>query len=188
MQVPNHNAYVNGHLIVIRAPIDGTVNLENLRIGQLVKINSELGRIEPLEAAELEQQQHRLLKSILQNETQIAALSERLARERQTLRGYFEKSMMQQKLDLEFAREGVRRAAGDLNAARHAADMARKNSERNDDLVESGAVQVSVAENQKAAADEAAETVRAREAQLAQAQTQLKAAEQGLQLEAPRTL
>lgn len=187
-QVANRNAYVNGSLIVVRARIDGMLTLDNLRPGQSLEDGSEIGKIENTKTHDLEMRQRTVLNRILSEETTFAALDRKLDRQQVLLKQYFEKAQFQATLDATFADQRVKQARHELKAAEHYLEYARQAHERLTFLRKSSAVAEAEFDQVQSQKRQAEETIEARKAALAQAEAQLSAARQGLQLDSAKAL
>jgi multidrug resistance efflux pump len=187
-QVANRNAYVNGSLIAVRSQIDGVVTMENLRPGQLLEAGKEIGKIENTKIHELEIRQRSALNRVVNEENTLAALKRRLGSQQALLEQYFQKATQQVALDTNFAEGRVDEARHELKAAEHLQVNAQSEFERVQGLQRARALSASEFDKIQATLRRSEETVKARRASLGQAEAQLSAAKEGLQLDAAKAL
>ncbi|MEN9276365.1 MAG: HlyD family efflux transporter periplasmic adaptor subunit [Gloeomargarita sp. GMQP_bins_5] len=180
-------AYINGEVITIYAPIEGTLRLEPLQPGQMLSQGAVLGRITNERNAQLEIDLQRLRGRQRLTQEQLQSVNRQLAQRRQTYELLRQKSWQQTALDVAFFRAALDRSRSELRAAQAQLALAQKELERAMALAQEGAVPQQQVDQARTQARLAQETVRERQAELERQRLNLQAAQAGLQLDSART-
>ncbi|BAY50708.1 hypothetical protein NIES2134_117170 [Thermostichus vulcanus NIES-2134] len=179
--------YLNGTVITLYARIAGTLTLEPLRPGELLKAGTTIGFIRNDRNPQLETDRQNLETRLGVALAQQRGLQEK-RNSRMALIAQLERYQQSQHiLETRFAQEAVQRTLGELRQAQEALAIARIEAERYTALVEAGAVARQVADEAVSRAKQAAKFVESKQAELRRQQTALQASRQGLQLDASRT-
>lgn len=186
-RISNRNAYINGNIVLIRARMDGTLSLDNLKLGRILEKGTVIGRIENPRSPPLELQRQSFNQSILLNENEINTITSKLAQREALLKEYTTRQQEQRSLEILYAQQRVVQVEKELAAAKEARENARITKELLADLNKAGTVDRSQADLAASLHLQFVEGVYAKEALLLQTHSQLSAAQQGLQLDGSKS-
>ncbi|MBE9078603.1 HlyD family efflux transporter periplasmic adaptor subunit [Romeria aff. gracilis LEGE 07310] len=181
-------AYINGIIIPVRAPITGTFKISNqdleLTPGKSIQAGTTIGRIENIRAdPQLATTQQQLRSQVQQTEKQLENIQIKIENRQQSLQKVAHKSNQENALQVESAQAQVNRRFNQLQQAQKTAEFTQREAQRYRQLGAAGAVSRNRVEEEDTEAQIAQEIVDASQAQLAQARADLAAAKAGLSLE-----
>lgn len=187
-KIPCRYSCVNGSLLVVAAPISGSLKLAPLEVGQYVTANTIIGSIYNPRSAELEINYHRARAHLMSDIAEIRSIQAKLAQRRLLLARFSKLLGEQQVLDLKYAQSELTRVSRELEESSDAAKFAYDESGRYTSLASMGAVPSSLAQRMETESKRSQAILESKEAQLSQARNRLQAVRHGLQLDSNRTL
>jgi multidrug resistance efflux pump len=188
-QVESRQAFVNAEIIDVRNPIAGNLMLDNLQPGQWLTAGKAIGRVENLrQVAELEVKQQELKSRLQVNQQKQLGIKQQIADRRRQLAQFATEVAAQKQLDAVFAQQQIEAAQSELDRVTVAAQTAKVDADRAQELLETGIVSPATAEKDFLRHEQARAEVKKAQALLAQAQQRFRAAQTGLQIDGSRTL
>ncbi|NHC37501.1 HlyD family secretion protein [Scytonema millei] len=188
-QVESRQAFVNAEIIDVRNPIAGNLMLDSLQPGQWLTAGKAIGRVENLrQVAELEIKQQELKSRLQVTQQKQQGIQQQIRDRRRQLAQFASEVAAQKQLDGMFAQQQVEAAQSELDRVTVAAQTAKVDRDRAQELLEAGIVPPATAEKDFLRYEQAQAEEKKAQALLAQAQQRLRAAQAGLQIDGSRTL
>jgi multidrug resistance efflux pump len=194
-QVRSVQSFINGEVVVLRAPIAGKLNLdlEKLKLGNSLKKLTSIGTIksdvENSRVSDLRVRKLELNSNYQDLQRQLKGINQQLANRSQLLKFFREQKLTQKNLEIDLASKNLDEQKRLLEGAEAIAKVERADAERFNQLADQGALNISDSERQVAESREAESNVGRARAQVSQAELNLQAASSGVQLlDGPRTL
>lgn len=181
-------AYINGIIIPVRAPITGTFKISDkvsdLTPGERVQAGTVIGRItNPRRDSQLATTRQQLRSQVQQTKKQLENIQDKIANRQQSLQKVAQTSNQENDLQVKSYQAQVNRRYNELQEAKEEAEFAQREAQRFRQLGAAGAISRNRVDQEVTEAQSAQETVEARRAQLAEAKANLAAAKAGLALE-----
>lgn len=191
-QVRSIQAFINGEITYVRAPIPGKLSLNTkLQLGYPLAASEVIGTVngdvENPRVSQLKITQQELRTRLQINQQQLDGLNQRLANRARLLQRFSQADRNQQRLVVDYSKAQVKQFQDELNRAKAAEEIAQADAKRYSALLAEGAVDTATAQRRMADAKQASAAVKAAQSQLEQAQFNVQAASAGLQLDGPRT-
>lgn len=193
-QIRSVQAFVNGEIIFVRAPIPGELELksEKIRLSKQLEKGTQVGTIKStienprVSILKIENQQ---LKNSLQDvQQQLSGVQQQIKNRTDLLNMFRQQTSIQRKLEANYVRQQIKQYQREIARARAREKVSLADAQRFGSLAMNGAVAISRAENEIANAQQASAIVKETQSKIDQALLSLEATELGLQLEGTRTL
>jgi multidrug resistance efflux pump len=193
-QISSVQAFVNGEIIFVRAPIPGELELqsEKVRLSNQVEKGTQIGTIKStvenprVSVLKIDSSQ---LKNHLQDvQQQMSGVRQQIENRSKLMKLFKQQTDTQKNLQRDYAHQQIKLYEGQQIQSQAAHKLALAEAQRYNLLSKEGAVSRSKAENEIATAQQAEGKVKEIQSQIEQAKLAMEATKAGLQLEGTRTL
>lgn len=181
-------AYINGALIAIRAPIGGSLHLKMLRPGMLLSGQTLIGWLDNQRSPDLELSSQHLHSLVNQDNEDLHTVRAILAQREAQLAHFSRMSNLQHALDIQYAQSRLQHLSSERDNSLRWKDYITTEAQRWTKLAAEGAVTRSDAERRVSEAMQSLDGLHSREAELKQAEARLQASQSGLDLDGNRTI
>jgi multidrug resistance efflux pump len=193
-QIRSVQAFVNGEIIFVRAPIPGELELqsEKVKLSNQLEKDTQIGTIKStvenprVSVLKIDSSQ---LKNQLQDiQQQISGVRQQIQNRSELMKSFKQQTNIQKNLQRDYARQQIKQYQEQQIQSQAVQKLALAEAQRYNFLSKQGAVSRSKAENEIATAQQAEGKVKEIQSQIEQAKLALEATKAGLQLEGTRTL
>ncbi len=186
-EVQTHKGFVNGKLLSIKSPIEGKLTLEPLDVGTPVKENQVVGFVKNDRTHQLNLQQAALKVKIAAKENEVLQFQRVLASRGALMNTLARESETQRQLRVQHKSQQINRHDSDLDELKSIAELAEAQANRFRRLAEKGFTPSARAEEYESEAVQAKAQYSSKLAQRGQSETELAAANVGVQVEGAQT-
>lgn len=193
-QVRSVQAFVNGEIIVVRAPIPGDLELksEKIKLSHQLEKGTQIGTVkstvENPRVSVLKIDFSQLETRIQDVQQQISGVKQQIGNRSELLKLFKQQTDIQKNLQRDYARQQIKQYEWQYIQSQAEEKLAIAEARRYTLLSKEGVVSLSKVESEIAKAQQASGKVKETQSQIEQAKLALKATKAGLQLEGTRTL